>query len=494
MSLTQQGSGSGLYIIETGRFKGLFNAESAEVIGDEYLADMKNLHVTEFGILKSVPVPIEYDAKLPEPRTWIQSISAPWLTYIGMGGYCYMGAVKLMEADDQLYGFRFIRYLGKWYTFTQDEGLFNGTNGTNITVPGATYVSPKQCHAICTYEGRLWIAYGNVLRGSGKALDPEAVDAVNGSKKVWGPWTGPNAGIEITFTDDLVITGLFALDGGLYIFTPDHVYVMSTFWGGTTQAIYQGTNLIDFYARSFPYTDGHSIYYGRDNAFYQFTNAPQSLSAALSLNFHSCYASEFDNRLWFLTSTSANSAGFEVNYLYAMNKMTGSWEKYDIQLTEKGLSSIYDTLTAMIEGPRTGLAGDDRLMLGTSKGLILQWTKNQLETATLPWMFKTKAFSPTLDQGQVPVKFRIDYLTKTTAGGATSPVVVTTYLDGTMLASTIIFDMAEGTGGQFRHREFDIPNALTGNTVQFMLEGTGSAEILNVGYSMSIVAMGDTNP
>lgn len=492
MSITQDSSGSGLYIITSSGFKGLFNAIPPQAIGDEYLADMKNLHVTEFGILQSVPVPTELDLMLPEPKFWIHSISRPFLTYIGMAGYCYEGGNKLMEADDQLMGFHFVRYLGKWYTFTQDEGLFNGMNGTNITTPGAAYGEPKQCHAICAYEGRLWIAYGNVLRGSGRALDPEAVDMVNGNRKIFGPWTGPNANIEITFTDDALITGLWAMAGGLYIFTSDHVYTLSTFWGGVVQPIYQGTNLPNsVYCRTFPYSDGQTIYYGRDNAFYSFVNAPQPISAALALDINACYAAEFNNRIWFLASSATNPIGYEVNYLYAMNKVTGSWERYDIQLTPyDAISHLYDTLTAMVEGPRATLAGEDDLLIGTSKGKILQWKKNQAETASLPWSFRTKAYSPSFDVPHVPVKFRIDYVSQ----AATSPVVVTTYINGVAAASTITFDMTDGVGGAYCHREFDIPSRITAHDVQFLIEGTGKAEIMSVGYSLSTYGFKDVNP
>jgi hypothetical protein len=54
--------------------------------------------------------------------------------------------------------------------------------------------------------------------------------------------------------------------------------------------------------------------------------------------------------------------------------------------------------------------------------------------------------------------------------------------------------MASGTGSKHLHREFDIPGRITGNTVQFLVEGTGHWEIMNVGYSFDLRAVGDTNP
>lgn len=762
MSIALDQSGSGLYLITTGRFKGLFNADPDTTIPDEYLADISNLRCTDFGVLKSVPVPVEYPATLPEPLTFIHSISQPLLLYIGMGGYCYgqvgevgegmsaaasdaagghllavktsrlftsfnggvswterrpagdvdldwwalasdadgshliagvdggrlytsadagatwverrpagdsdmfwwtvssdadgsnliaaadydriyvsadagatwaekrpagdadkywwsvimdadgsnliaaanpgrlytsanggttwterkpagdadkdwwtaasdsdgsflivainpgrlwtsadsgatwterkpagdvdeswqavvsdadgsnliaetyagvlyasddsgatwaetvaQGTAKLFEGYDALQGFKFVRYVGKWYTFTHDAGLYEGIVGTNISLLNDDYglVINRECNAICTYEARLWLAFGNILRGSGKASDPESVDAVNGNRQVWGAWTGPNAQIEIQFTDDLVITHLFNMTSGLYIFTNDHVYTLAQFWGGTVNCLYQGRNLPSPSVRGFPLCTGNTIYYARDNALYQFVTEPTVISGVLELDINAYYVADYDHRLWFLVSSNAAPAGREINYLYALNKTTGSWEKYDIQLTAYDpTTGIYDTLTAMVEGPRTGAAGKDDLMLGTSLGKIIRWQSDQVETASLPWTMLTKAFSPTFDQPHTPVKFQIDYISQTMVDDATSDVIVTVYIDGERVPTTIRFDMAEGAGGVFKHRQFDIPSNKIANTVQFALSGTGRAEILSLGYSLSVVSVGDINP
>jgi hypothetical protein len=763
MSITQEQSGSGLYQIISGRFSGLFTADPATAIPDSYLADMSNLRCTDYGALKSVPVPLAYAATLPVPLTFIHSISQPLLLYIGMGGYCYgqvgevsegmtavasdavgghllavktlrlftsfnggvswterrpagdvdldwwalasdadgshlvagvnggrlytsvdsgatwterrptgtdtdmfwwtvasdadgshliaaadydriytsadygvtwverrpagdvdaywwmvasdangsnliaamnpgrlytsadsgatwterkpagdadkdwwavasdsdgsfllaainsgrlytsadsgttwterkpagdaaknwqavasdadgsnllaetyagvvwasvnsgvdwaeeqaSGTAKLFEGYDALQGFKFVRYLGKWYTFTHDLGLYQGIVGTEISLLNGDYgiTGNRECNAICTYEARLWVAFGNILRGSGKASDPESVDAVLGNRQVWGAWTGGNSQIEIQFTDDLVITHLFNMTNGLYIFTNDHVYTLAQFWGGTVNCLYQGRNLPSPAVRGFPLCTGNAIYYARDNAFYQFVNEPTVISSVLALDIKAYYVADYDHRLWFLVSSEGAPTGKEVNYLYALNKTTGTWEKYDIQLTAyNATTELYDTLTAMVEGPRTGAAGNDDLMLGTSLGQIIRWQSNQEETETLPWTILTKAFSPTFDQPHTPVKFIIDYRTVTAAADATSPVIVTVFIDGQECPTTIRLDMAEGTGGVFKHRQFNIPNNKTANTVQFALSGTGRAEILSIGYSLSIAAVGDVNP
>jgi photosystem II stability/assembly factor-like uncharacterized protein len=756
--ITQEQSGSGLWQILSGRFKGLFSNEAATAIPDEYLADMSNLRCDEFGTLKSVPVPLVYPVTLPAPQVGIQSISEPLLLYIGMGGYCYgqapevgegiqavasdavgghllavktlrlftsfnggvswterrpagdvdldwwalasdatgshliagvdggrlytsansgttwverqpagdsdmpwwtvasdadgsnliaatdygriyvsadsgvtwtekrpagdvdaywwtvasdangsnliaaanpgrlytsadsgatwterkpagdadkdwwpvgsdsdgsnliaainpgrlytsadsgatwterkpagdvdenwqavasdatgvnllaetyagivyasddsgatwaedttSGTAQLFDSYDSLTGFKFVRYLGKWYTFTHDLGLYEGIDGTNISLLNNDYgiAGNRECNAICTYEARLWVAFGNILRGSGKASDPESVDAVLGNRQVWGAWTGGNANIEIQFTDDLAITHLFNMASGLYIFTNDHVYTLAQFWGGTVNCLYQGRNLPSPSVRGFPLCTGNAIYYARDNALYQFVTEPTVISSVLALDINAYYVADYDHRLWFLVSSNPVPAGHEINYLYALNKTTGAWEKYDIQLTAYDpATGIYDTLTAMIEGPRTGAAGNDDLMLGTSLGQIIRWQSNQVETATLPWTILSKAFSPTFDQPHTPVKFIVDYVSQAT----TSPVTVTVYIDGIVVPTTIVFDMVDTVSGVFRHRAFNIPSNKTANTVQFALSGIGKAEILSIGYNLQIQAVGDTNP
>jgi hypothetical protein len=498
--ISQEQTGSGLFQIHSGRFRGLFTAEPATLIPDDYLADMSNLRVTDFGTLMSVPKPEEFSVSLPSPRYPIESISMPWLLYIGMGGLVYLSTdpAVLLANDNGAYGFKFIEFLGRDYTFTRDEGLFDAITHDKIDAPLVGYQEAGyderldfQCNAICSYECRLWIAYGSLLRGSGKGKTPDSVDEVNGNRKVFGAWTGPNANIYVRFTDDSQITHLFSMYNGLYIFTPGHVYTLTQFWGGTTNCLYAGQNLpqkVGTGVRQFPLCTGRAIYYVRNNAFYKFETEPVSLSTVLSLpNLLAYYVTEYDNRLWFLVSTAGAPIGVEVNYLYALNKTTKVWEKYDIQLTPKG-ATYYDTLTAMIAGPQETSPAYDTLYLGTSLGLILRWYSGQAETDTLPWMLVTKAFSPSMDFAHQGVKMKVDYL----AQDETSEVIVTSYLDG-VEGCRFSFDM-EGNLGDFMHRDFDIPTNEVCNTLQFKLEGTGKATLIDIGFSFAGHMIGDVNP
>jgi hypothetical protein len=300
----------------------------------------------------------------------------------------------------------------------------------------------------------------------------------------------------MVFPDMLLITYLAATQSGLLIFGEQDVFSMATFFGGKAIPIYHGPDLPHGVPGSIviqsPYCDGQNVYYASDYGLYVFASAPALLSATLTFpRIYSFSVCDFNGRIWFLVCTTGHPYGAEVNYIYAINKRTGYWEKYDIQMTVKN-GSIYNTPTALAGGVLG--TGESMLMIGTSIGTLYDWFGTMTDTGAMPWSFTTKAFSPSLDQGQAPKKFRVDYITQTTAAAATSVVTVTTYIDGVALATTITFDMAAGTGGVHLHREFDIPGNITGNTVQFLIEGTGRAEIMNVGYSLDLQAVGDVNP
>jgi hypothetical protein len=315
---------------------------------------------------------------------------------------------------------------------------------------------------------------------------------VNGGRTVWGPWVGPNLDINMVFPNMLNITYLAGTQTGLLIFGEKEVFSMSTFFGGKAVPIYHGSDLPHGIPGStviqFPYCDGQNVYYASDRALFVFSGSPKNLSTVLLLpRMYSFYVGEFKDRIWYLVCTAGHPYGQEVNYIYAINKFTGYWEKYDIQMTAK-VGSTYNTPTALTGGVLD--TGETMLMIGTSLGTLYDWFGTMTDTGALPWSVTTKAFSPSFDQPHYPVKFRIDYISQ----AAASPVVVTTYLDGVAVTTTITLDMTDGVGGAFLHREFDIPSHLTANSVQFKLTGTGHAEILSLGYSLSVSAVGDTNP
>jgi hypothetical protein len=505
--MIQQQSGSGLYEIMTGRFKGLFNSEPASAIPDEYLADMKNLQVNDMGALHTVLKPIQYtthESAAGAPITMVHAsttmrFNGGVIIIYGQNGKLYQGGAPLVDIGSSLGLVRIVDYMYGSYCLHTGEGhgLYDALGGGYI--PGATEdFSIVTWGAIAVYEMRLWLGLNNEIRGSAPGKDPATTTAVNQGKKVWGPWDGPNKTISMMFPEDPQINHLFSTHNGLLIFGDSNVYSMGTFFGGKAVPIYHGAELprcIRYNILTFPYCDEKAVYYANDQGMFMFDSSPKKLSALIAplptidVGIGS-WVGEYDDRIWFLLSARGIPDTLMVNHIYALNKLTGYWEKYDVQMTTP--AEGYDTPTAL-ESYTTGLGA--RLIFGTSVGTLYEWYYAQSEAAgVLPWSFTTKAFSPSFDQPHYPCKFRIEYITQTTAGGATSPVTITTYLDGTLIATTITLDMAEGTGGAFKHREFDVPTQLTANSVQFKVEGTGRAEILSVGYSLSVSPIGDTNP
>jgi hypothetical protein len=497
--MTQDPSGSGLYLIVSGPFKGLFTAEPDTIIPDEYLSDISNLHITELGALKSVLKPIAIDWK-PNATSLGHTISsiAGAGTYIGQNGIISDNAGENLITEAHIGEMPVVKHLGKYFILdpATDGGLYNLGSHTKITAATTGFSASIGHQALAVYEMRAWLGIDQTLRGSANGQDLEAVDAVNGNRKVWGPWNGPNAQINMVFPCAPSITHLVGTHNGLLIFLEQDVFAMATFFGGRAVPIYHGADLP--HGRpgdqviQFPYTDGQNVYYASDRALFSFSGNPRNLSSALSLpRIHSFSCGEYNDRIWFLVCTVAVPTGAEVNYLYAINKVTGYWEKYDVQMSAKN-GAVYNTPTALHTGVLS--TGETAMWIGTSIGTLYDWYGTMADNGPLAWSFITKKFSPTFDQPHYPCKFRIDYVSQTTAGSATSPVTVTTYLDGTALATTITFDMAEGTGGAYKHREFDIPGAITTNSAQFLIEGLGHCEILNVGYSLALYQVGDTNP
>jgi len=496
MSMTQDGRGSGFYVIESGVFKGLYNAAHPTLIPDDYLYDMKNLRVTELGTLHSVPLPsgpIDWHAQSLNAITSIGSFGA----YIGQTDTLSDSAGNTLISEVRIGEVPIIKHLGKSYALSSVStgGLYRVDTGTKITAATVGFPASTVYSGLAVYEMRMFYGTGQTLRGSANGQDLEASTVVNGGRKVWGPWEGPNMDINMVFAAMPFISHLVPTQNALLIFGEEDVFSMNTFFGGKAVPIYHGPDVPHgvpgYSVVQFPYSDGQTVYYASEHGLFGFSSSPILLSPTLAfpsriLSFSVC---EYDGRIWFLVCTQGHPAGFEVNYIYAINKRTGCWEKYDLQMTAKN-GNIYDTPTALVGG----INGEPTLMFGTSVGTLYDWIGATPTNTALPWSFTTKAFTPSFDIQHQPVKFRIDYRTQTAVGGATSPVVVTTYIDGVAEATTITFDMAEGTGGEFRHREFDIPTAKTANHVQFLVEGTGLAEISNVGYSLSMFAVGDTNP
>ena len=484
------------YTIVGGGFGGgLFNSINGSLIPDNCLADISNLHIDHFGNLHSVAKPTElataYRAGTP--------ISSLMLTthgvYCNQGGTLYKDGVTgtVWTVDPWMNATAESPVGSNVAWVTQTEGLW--VAGTNYSWAHSDFVTGQgipSSRSIAEFEGRIWLDIGPILRGS-DLYAPELEEA----------WRGPVDPVDLTtmtlgncilFTRvSSTIRQLKKCRGMLFIFHDAGITTMTTFFGGTLRLAYNGPDVPRFGASS-PfriYSDGNACYYASDNKFIAFDGAtPTFISDRLSLpSAATFFAGEYDGRFWFLPCVDATPTGEEANYLYSVDKTTGAWEKYDIQMTAKN-GAVYDTPTCMAAGedPISSLTGN-RLYMGTSLGKI--WYLNPTSTNDpLAWSFTTKTYTPSFDAYSRFQHFKIRYVGQ----AASSPVTIKQYVcrDGTatlQLTDTTSLNM-QGAGMYQRDIEC---HAELGEGVYFVINGTGTASIADCGVEFTTKGAGDVN-
>lgn len=497
------------YTIWGGGFGGgLFNSINGTLIPDNALADMSNLHVDHFGVLHSVVKPVESTDCYLAPASPIRAIIGAWNNLwinkqaagAGIGtlfneansGTTYVvDATTTQIADSPAGGGRC------WVTAA--EGLWvAGHNVTeahqDVTLGGEWIGSNPMSYTICEFEGRICFNLMNKLRLS-DVTDPSL-------EATWRGPVDPVDGTTMTLANALLlvkmqypIRHLLRMNGALFIFCDDGIYQMSTFFDGTLRPVYIGAALprAGSGAPFRIYTDGQLAYYVGNNKFYAFGGSrPECISDKLSLPSIQCwFTGEYDNRLWFFTSTAALPSGSEVNYIYAIDRDTGVWEKYDIQMTSANAPNI-DTPTALLGGEdKSAAVRGDRLWIGTSLGKVFYFSPTATGTP-LPWSFTTKTYTPSFDAHSRFVHFKIRYVGQ----DATSPVTITQYVcrDGVAtnrLVDTTSLDMV-GTGHGMFQKDIEC-HAEKGEGVYFVVSGSGSCEIADCGVEFTTYGAGDTN-
>jgi hypothetical protein len=497
------------YTIWGGGFGGgLFNSINGSLIPDNCLADMSNLHVDHFGVLHSVTKPVEntdcYASALSGP---IRAVMGSWANlFINRNGTLYneanqtdtyaADAVTTQVADSPA-------GVGRFYV-TYTNGLYNAASGTATNIEYAdedilTGGESPASSTICEFEGRIWLNLGSRLRGS-DLTDPSLEES-------WRGPVDPVDGTTMTLANCLIVVKmpqlirhLIKMNGALFIFCDDGIYQLSTFFDGVLRPVYLGAAL-PRWGTGAPfriYTDGQIAYYVSDNKFYAFSGTtPQCISDHLSLSSALCwFAGEYDGRIWFLTSTVALPSGSQVNYIYAVDKTTGAWEKYDVQMTAAASPNI-DTPTALMGGEdrSVGVRGD-RLWLGTSLGKVFFFSPTATGTP-LAWSFTTKTYTPSFDAYSRFQHFKIRYVGQ----ALTSPVTITQHVcrDGVdATTDTLVerktattLDMVGAGGGMFQK---DIEcHADLGEGVYFTVSGTGTCEIADIGVEFSMKGANDVN-
>jgi hypothetical protein len=494
------------YTIWNGGFLGgLFDSIDGALIPDNALHAISNLHIDHYGVLHSVTKPVEntdcYASGLSGP---IRSIMGSWANlFINRNGSMYnesnQGTVYTVDTNTAQIADSpadtAVRYYVRYTTGLWSTAL----GGTNITTADQDFDQTHMCSTICEQEGRIWFNLAHILRGS-DVTDPDLEET----------WRGPLDPVDettMTLANTLFfskmqqqIRYLLKMNGSLYIFCDDGIYSQNTFIDGTQRPVYLGAAMPRF-GTGAPfriYTDGQMAYWVGNNKFYAFSGSrPQPISDKLNLPAILCwFTGEYDNRLWFLTSTAALPTGSEVNYIYAIDRDSGAWEKYDIQMTSAASPNI-DTPTALMGGEdkSVGVRGD-RLWIGTTLGKVFYLSPTATGTP-LAWSFTTKTYTPSFDAYSRFVHFKIRYVGQ----AASSPVTIKQYVcrdgiagsaDTLVTRATTTLDMI-GTGGGLFQKDLEC-HAEIGEGVYFTVSGTGTAQICDVGTEFTTRGAGDTNP
>jgi hypothetical protein len=349
------------YTVWSGGFGGgLFNSINGSLIPDNCLADMSNLHIDHFGNLHSVSKPTESTGcyKTNGSGSIRALIPTSLNMYINRNGQLYneWNQGVAWEVDTNTTQVAESPISGRqWVTDT--EGLWSiGVNITYADQDFSAYATSCSSWSITEFEGRIVFNLGNLLRWS-DLTDPLL-------EETWRGPVDPVDGTTMTLANTLffikmsrLIRKLQKCRGSLYAFCDDGIYAAPTLdvVGGTgsIRRVYSGAYLPKF-GTGAPfsiYSDGGIMYYVCNNKLIAFDGSNANLiSDRLSLpSTLAWYAGEYDNRLWFLLCTEALPDGAVANSMYAIDKTTGAWEKYDIARTSLN-DSATETPTAMSGG------------------------------------------------------------------------------------------------------------------------------------------------
>jgi hypothetical protein len=491
------------YTIWNGGFGGgLFNSINGSLIPDNCLADISNLHIDHFGVLHSVAKPWQYTV------AYVAGLSGPMKAVISnsAGVWCNRDGT-LYDCGNLPTTYIAETTTGQTAESPADPGTIywvagNGLQNPTGTVAYATQdlsVSFPTFGPIIEFEGRIWMSDGNILRGS-DLTDPALEET----------WRGPVDPVDLTtmtLANALIfhkmsqsIRYLFKCNGALYVVTYDGIYQMSSFFDGTMRRVYSG-GLMPFWAGdAMPhiYSNGSQYSYVAGTKLVIASGGlPQVISDKLSLpTAIQWFVTEWDNRLWFLLCTEAASAGAVPNYLYAVDKDTGAWEKFDIQMSAVN-GGVYDTPTCMMGSEEyAGSQFGDTLWLGTTLGKLYYFGFSSPNPVHLPWSFTTKTYTPSFDAYSRFVHFKIRYVGQ----ALTSPVTITQHVcrDGVDSTSDVILTRASatldmvGSGGGMFQKDIEC-KAAQGEGVYFTVSGTGTCEIADVGCEFSTRGSGDVN-
>lgn len=472
------------YRISSAGFKGLLNAVDPSAVGDEYLYDMNNLMI-DAGVLHTVNIPSLAPACAANVGSHsdapIRSISAIftgiyWSQSERLTGPLFPGGVAL-GGDHAVRAFYFASDVFNMVWADPDGyGLYG--NGAPVTkaLKDVSTIGDNNFNAACAYNGRLYAAKGSFLRFSQGGQDA-MLDA---------SWEGDNQYNIIRMVDGGSVHYLFPTRSGLMVIMAGIIYMLTDPWTGSMGVYYTGNSIPTFVNKtSQPYCDGANLYYCCSDGMYVLTGGQvQRLSAPIwpGFSIKSYYAGEYMGRLWFLISGEPHTGDLgEHTYMYALERATGNWEKFDLGFDLS--DAVPATLTSICASGNCDADGIDGLYLGTNRGFIYKWMYARGTEEVAPWSLTTKCY--VMDESVLmrPVSMRLTY--RNTAVGNT--MSVQTLIDGIDCGTK---DYTLEAEGGVHSNEFELPThkpdgavlnaGNLGKNVQLIISGTGSIEISRI--------------
>jgi hypothetical protein len=473
------------YRITSAGFKGLLNSDDPSAINDEYLYDMRNLMV-DAGVLHTVNKALDGGVVKKTPTG-----DAIHSCQINQQGLCYVQGSQMVLPSGGFgaggpHAVRPVFYAGKVYSMAWGQGLY--ADDALLTKPFASITQSGEYNACAAYNGRLYAAKGPYLRFSEGGKDA-SLDAA---------WEGENEFNIIRMVDGGCIHYLFPTRAGLLIIMAGIAYMLSDPWTGSMRVYNAGGSMpTRVYKSSQPYCDGSTLYYCCSDGMYALSEGQtQRISSAIwpGFNIAAYNVGEYMGRLWFLVSGSTIiGADAEVTYLYALDKATGGWEKYDLGFDMTGVAPTSITaISAYGNGDRVD--GIDGLLIGTSNGGIYKWMYSKAASSAAPWGFTTKSYVLDESVNIRPVSMRLTY--RGSAAGNT--MTIKTLIDGVDCGTKTY---ALDAGNYVHFSEFELPThkpyggtANAGNlgkVVQLEITGTNPIEISRISLNAKARSKGE---
>lgn len=409
-------------------FKGIIAGVADELIPDGYVPDMENLKITVEGLASAIPNPNVYEP--PTGETDLKSIFV-WqkddgtkmlLAQYGANLYKWDVSLtpdnwtKITKGSPAVAAFgstakaSFAAGMGdKVYIAQEDTHVMSYSGAALVEIPNG----PKGKY-ISLWKNRFVVAgvtafYGDTVN-AGDTGSPETItsvsmviwsnigllDSLNGGSRHDNGWYAGSA-IDLRTPENSRCTGLLPVEENLLLFTESAIFTFSGYAESnfTLFDYYHGANT----PKANAVVSAGGIFYIAPDGFFQLSKEPKNISEAVRPLIDPANATVscayYDGRLWFMSGGT----------LVALNKSTGSWEKYR-------LGGLYTDDV----GVQSLVYGADYLYVGTATGHILKVGEtNPTTVGYRPWYLKTPVLNQGITTGQKRYKAAYIYAKNTSS-------------------------------------------------------------------------------